>query len=113
MLPIACGTAAGMVNAVIGHPFDTAKTRMQASAVPYRSALHCLQQTVRYEGVLALYKGLAPSLLTTCFTSGLRFGVQHVVNSRIVDALSTAGSSSPQVFGTLQTVSIITLPPCS
>ena len=72
----------------IGHPFDTTKVRMQASATQYHSALQCIRQTVSKEGVLALCKGLTPAIVTTCLTSGLRFGVQHEFNARLVQYVS-------------------------
>jgi len=97
--PWVCGAAAGSVMTTVGHPFDTLKTRMQASAIPYTSTFHCASQTVRNEGLLALYKGLQPALLTTCLTSGLRFGVQQKFNSMLVEWLahSSGGSRSRMI----------------
>jgi hypothetical protein len=83
---------------MLGHPFDTAKVRMQASSTMYRSTLHCIRKTISTEGVLALYKGLSPALLTACTTSGLRFGVQHHFNNQIaryLDARSSANAMLP------------------
>lgn len=77
---------------IIGHPFDTTKTRMQASSTAYRNTAHCIRETVATEGAMALYKGLTPALLTTCLTSGLRFGVQHEFNARL--AVHLCGSSA-------------------
>lgn len=76
---------------LIGHPFDTLKTRMQVGGAS--STLQVLRQTVAQEGVLAVYKGLQPALLTTCMTSGLRFGVQHWFNSLLVKRLHSSSGS--------------------
>ncbi len=78
--PWAAGAAAGSTMTLIGHPFDTLKTRMQTNNA-YASTWACARQTVAAEGLLAVYKGLGPALATTCLTSGLRFGVQVRENS--------------------------------
>ena len=87
--PWAAGAAAGSCMTVIGHPFDTLKVRMQASSIQYGSTLQCARQMVATEGLLAMYKGLQPAILTSCITSGLRFGVQHHFNDWLVSALSS------------------------
>jgi hypothetical protein len=92
--PWTAGAIAGSAQCVLGHPFDTAKVRMQASSTMYRSTLHCIRQTVRTEGALALYKGLPPALLTACTTSGLRFGVQHHFNRYIARYFAASRSAS-------------------
>ena len=54
------GTAGGMASILAVHPLDTVRTRLQAApAGAYRGAWHCARVTVRREGPLALYKGLA------------------------------------------------------
>jgi len=89
--PVLAGAVAGCVMTVVGHPFDTLKVRMQtASSSVYSSTWACAKQTVSAEGFLALYKGLQPALLTTCVTSGLRFGVQHRFNDALVAMLRPA-----------------------
>lgn len=104
--PWTAGAIAGSAQSVLGHPFDTAKVRMQASSTMYRSTLHCIRETVGTEGALALYKGLPPALLTACTTSGLRFGVQHHFNNYIAryfgahrgaNAPRTASSAAPML----------------
>jgi len=89
--PVLAGAVAGCIMTVVGHPFDTLKVRMQtASSSVYSSTWACAKQTVSAEGFLALYKGLQPALLTTCVTSGLRFGVQHRFNDGLVAMLRPA-----------------------
>ena len=41
-------------------PFDLARTRLMDSHGKYRHMPHCLFQTVKHEGFLALYKGWLP-----------------------------------------------------
>ncbi|XP_028043897.1 mitochondrial uncoupling protein 4 [Bombyx mandarina] len=58
---------AGFVAAVLGTPADVLKTRLMNQPVGpdgrgtlYRGMIDCLQQSVRNEGVLSLYKGFLP-----------------------------------------------------
>ena len=54
----AAGTVSGLTKLAVGHPFDTIKIRRQVSPPnAYTGSLDCLRQTVRYEGLRALYKG--------------------------------------------------------
>ena len=54
------GTCGGMASILAVHPLDTVRTRLQAApAGAYRGAWHCARVTLRREGPLALYKGLA------------------------------------------------------
>ncbi|CAH2037668.1 unnamed protein product, partial [Iphiclides podalirius] len=59
--------AAGLSAAVIGTPADVLKTRLMNQPVGpdgrgslYRGMIDCLQQSVKNEGVLSLYKGFIP-----------------------------------------------------
>lgn len=57
----AAGTASGLTKLIIGHPFDTIKTRVQCSPMgTYAGPLHCLKNVVSIEGPRALYKGASP-----------------------------------------------------
>lgn len=58
------GAFSGMAKCTVGHPFDTIKVRMQTCAPgQFRGPLDCLLQTVRKEGVGAVYKGVTPPLV--------------------------------------------------
>ena len=46
---------------------DVIKSRMQGlGAAKYSSSIDCLQQVVKEEGILALYKGVGPRLSRVC-----------------------------------------------
>ena len=96
--PWLAGAMSGNLLTLVGHPFDTAKTRLQADNTRFTSPLQCVRQTIQQEGALALYKGLLPALLTSCVTSGLRFGVQHRINgwlaARLREKSETSGKAS-------------------
>jgi len=89
--PWFAGCASGSLLTLVGHPFDTAKVRMQADAKRWGGPWQCVRMTVAQEGAMALYKGLVPALLTSCVTSGLRFGVQHRFNSWLGARLAAGG----------------------
>jgi solute carrier family 25 carnitine/acylcarnitine transporter 20/29 len=62
------GGFAGVAYWAAVFPIDCIKTRMQADCLKtpqYSSALDCLRQTVRSDGVLALYRGFMPVILRT------------------------------------------------
>jgi hypothetical protein len=57
------GFSAGVVGTVIGYPLDLVKTRMQTSS-DGKGFLRVGSRIVRKEGVRALYKGMAPPLIS-------------------------------------------------
>ncbi len=73
-----CGVGAGRAHArQAGHPFDTIKVRLQTDNIGrFRGPWHCLVETVRGEGLRALYKGVTPPLLATGVINSLMFGMQ-------------------------------------
>lgn len=74
----AIGFATGMIAAFLSEPLDVVRTRLmtqdargrgQPGAFGYEGVAHGLRTVVRAEGVLALWKGLLPRLLTKAFGS--------------------------------------------
>lgn len=64
---VASGTLAGLFQMTITYPLETVRTRLTVGAAHgahYDSILHCFTETVKYEGVSGLYKGLTPTMLT-------------------------------------------------
>ncbi|KNC86199.1 hypothetical protein SARC_01636 [Sphaeroforma arctica JP610] len=68
---IMAGNIAGAVAAFACTPADTIKTRFQSEGSSYKSIGDCFKQTVKNEGVKALFKGSVPRMLVT----GPLFGV--------------------------------------
>ncbi|XP_013200005.1 mitochondrial uncoupling protein 4 [Amyelois transitella] len=67
LLHAASAFTAGFVAAVVGTPADVMKTRLMNQPIGpdgrgklYRGMIDCLQQSVKNEGVFALYKGFLP-----------------------------------------------------
>lgn len=68
------GSLAGAAQVMVGQPLDTVKVRSQIAAPGmYRGPMDVLLQTVRGEGVLALYKGMASPLLGIAAQNALLF----------------------------------------
>eukprot|EP00013_Stygamoeba_regulata_P001603 CAMPEP_0177634646 /NCGR_PEP_ID=MMETSP0447-20121125/3478_1 /TAXON_ID=0 /ORGANISM="Stygamoeba regulata, Strain BSH-02190019" /LENGTH=292 /DNA_ID=CAMNT_0019136379 /DNA_START=68 /DNA_END=943 /DNA_ORIENTATION=- len=63
------GGFGGMCLVAAGHPLDTIKVRLQTMKVipgqkpPFSGAMDCAMQSVRKEGALALYRGMAAPLM--------------------------------------------------
>ena len=71
----AASAAPALAWAGVGVPFDVVRTRLQTtSAARFRSAWHCLEHTVRTEGLFALWKGLTPQIIISLPSSTLLFG---------------------------------------
>ena len=77
------GTVGAMACATAGNPFDVAKSRMQAGSTSYRSLPHCLGVTLREEGVLALYRGLLPSMSSAVAENATGITVNRAMRRRL------------------------------
>jgi solute carrier family 25 carnitine/acylcarnitine transporter 20/29 len=77
------GSASGVALVLAGHPFDTIKVRLQtAETGRYRGALHAVRETVRVEGLRALYKGASPPMVATGFINSIMFGLMGLCQER-------------------------------
>ena len=66
------GVAGGVAVVLIGHPFDTVKTRLQTSpSGVYMGTIDCLKQTIKAEGVKGFYTGIGAFQLKTTSSSSL------------------------------------------
>ncbi|CRK25723.1 Mitochondrial substrate carrier family protein L like [Verticillium longisporum] len=69
------GVFSGVAKLTVGHPFDTVKVRLQTTdASRFAGPLQCVAQTIRNEGVLALYKGASPPLVGWMFMDSVMLG---------------------------------------
>lgn len=57
---------------MIGHPLDTVKVRLQLNPA-YKGAWDCLLQTIKREGILGLYKGMASPLAGISIVNAVLF----------------------------------------
>lgn len=66
------GVAGGVAVVLIGHPFDTVKTRLQTSpSGVYAGTIDCLKQTMQAEGMKGFYAGIGAFQLETSSSSFL------------------------------------------
>ncbi|KAJ3537230.1 hypothetical protein NM208_g6404 [Fusarium decemcellulare] len=63
----------------VGHPFDTIKVRLQTTnSSHFAGPMHCVRQTIRHEGLSALYKGFTPPLIGWMFMDSILLGSFNV-----------------------------------
>ncbi|KAL7986810.1 hypothetical protein Chor_013093 [Crotalus horridus] len=68
------GAFAGAASVFGNTPLDVVKTRMQGlEAHKYKSTLNCAYQIMKYEGLLAFYKGTIPRLGRVCLDVAIVF----------------------------------------
>ncbi|XP_064605470.1 mitochondrial substrate carrier family protein S-like [Liolophura sinensis] len=78
----------GITNVVVGHPFDTIKTKMQAQAgFEKTSMFQSFVKTVRTQGVIGLYRGCVPPL----WGSGIYRSTQFAVFEGVYTYLDKPG----------------------
>jgi len=79
------GLVSGFTIVLAGHPFDTLKVRLQVEGLGgrFRGPIDCLLQTVRKEGILALYKGVTPPFLMTGMINSAMWSMQADFSNRI------------------------------
>jgi len=80
---LSLGACAGFVSAAITYPTDLVRRRMQLQGsagsggshdLPvYRNTWHCITETIRVEGVAAMYKGLVPCFLKVVPSMAIAF----------------------------------------
>jgi hypothetical protein len=92
VVAFACGALSGVSIALVGHPFDTIKVRLQVQKVmpcgsSSSSAMGYLKLTMRHEGLSGLFKGIWPQIFVQMINTGLLFGLQVVIH----------GTNSPPV----------------
>jgi solute carrier family 25 carnitine/acylcarnitine transporter 20/29 len=59
-----CGSIAGIVGVLAGHPLDTVKCRMQILSQEYRGLVTSCAKIIKEERFAALYKGIIPPLIS-------------------------------------------------
>ncbi|KAM0793611.1 hypothetical protein ACM66B_001044 [Microbotryomycetes sp. NB124-2] len=71
---LVAGSFGGAAQVVVGHPLDLIKTRAQtAPKGAFKGPLDIALQTIKKEGILALYKGISPPLLGVAGVNSLLF----------------------------------------
>ena len=84
---VAYGAFASVISAVVTHPLDTVKVRVQTGM--YSSPAQCVKLMVRNEGVKSFYRGISAPLFVQPIYIGSSFGGlrlgQHLYASIFAD----------------------------
>jgi len=98
-LDLIAGSVAGAAQIIVGQPLDTVKTRAQISPKGmFKGPMDILVQTVRKEGILALYKGMAAPLIGIAGVNSLLFA-SYAVSKRIVSPFPQLSIGQTAVAG--------------
>jgi len=76
---LASGTAGGVAQILVGHPFDTVKVQLQRSS-GHANPIDAVKQLVATQGVHGLYRGMGPPLCTVAVFNALLFGITGSLN---------------------------------
>ncbi|ORX34669.1 mitochondrial carrier protein [Kockovaella imperatae] len=78
LIGFAAGICSGLTKLVVGHPFDTIKTRLQCTPPgTFGGAWHCFTKTISSEGPRALYKGASVPAVSWGITDSILMGSLH------------------------------------
>ena len=69
---IVCGSFAGAVCCITGHPLDSMKVRMQ-NAKPRVGFREICKRTLKQEGIKGFYKGIGPPMITVPLINSVVF----------------------------------------
>jgi len=58
-----CGAFSGFVHCAFSCPTEVVKCKLQVSDSPYKGPIHCMQSTLRTQGIGGLYAGFTPFVL--------------------------------------------------
>lgn len=87
------GGTAGMTSWLFLYPIDVVKSRLQADLEgQYRSAWHCVETSLKRDGIMAFSRGLAPTLLRAFPVNAITFLVVEWV-FRLANGFGGRGSN--------------------
>ncbi len=75
------GSVAGVVQVLLGQPFDIVKVRMQTQGDLYKSPLECAKSIWKNEGLSAFYKGTLSPLIGISFCVAIQFGSNEIAKN--------------------------------
>jgi solute carrier family 25 carnitine/acylcarnitine transporter 20/29 len=93
------GSVAGILQAIVGHPMDLVKTRMQSHNSGYANSFDCAKRVLAEEGAQGFLKGVSSPVAFSGAMNAVLFSVntssRHIVGSLAyrgnVDKLPTTG----------------------
>jgi solute carrier family 25 (mitochondrial carnitine/acylcarnitine transporter), member 20/29 len=77
VIGLASGIMFGFISPILGHPFDTVKTRMQADPIyTNKSMIYTIKNIYQTNGIInGFYRGFLPPLLGSMTFRGLQFSI--------------------------------------
>ena len=102
------GAIAGVSRAIVGHPFDTLKVKLQTRPEIYSSSMSALRAIVKTEGIAGLYRGVKAPIIGNAATSTIHFSVFnyfHETNHAIV-AGALAGAAGSVIVSPVEYIRI-------
>lgn len=75
------GSIAGVVQVLLGQPFDMVKVRMQTQSEIYKSPIECTKSILKNEGISAFYKGTLSPLFGISFCVAIQFGSNQIAKN--------------------------------
>ncbi|KAF5826956.1 mitochondrial substrate carrier [Dunaliella salina] len=93
---MAAGGIAGAVAQFLTYPLDTIRTRLAVSAHrTYSGILHAAYCMRRDEGIVAFYRGLAPSMIGILPYAGVDIALFEIFKQHLLDKEKEKGKESP------------------
>lgn len=88
-----CGGGAGIIATICTYPNDTVRRRLQMQGIGgtprvYANAWDCYVQLWKYEGFLAYYRGLVPTLVRAIPNMGIQFATYDGLKKILVPSTS-------------------------
>ena len=77
------GAIYGATNAIVGHPFDTVKTKMQAQSGFGGNMVSSCTALWRSEGLAGFYRGVVPPLLGSSIYRSSQFAVYEMAHKQM------------------------------
>jgi len=75
------GSIAGIVQVLLGQPFDIVKVRMQTQGDAYKSPIDCAKSILKNEGLTGFYKGTLSPLIGISFCVAIQFGSNEIAKN--------------------------------
>lgn len=86
------GALQGFSATIVGHPFDTLKTRMQVKN--YSSVLECASKTIQNNGLMSLYRGINIPMISHVLKRTSQFYWFDNLKSKVTNPYLCGGMSS-------------------
>lgn len=85
MLTVFAGLLYGATNTLVGHPFDTIKTKMQAQSEYYKKGetyVNTIRNVYQKEGFIGFYRGCVPLFFGSLMYRSSQFAILDAVYTR-------------------------------